>query len=208
MSQQIRLFVIGDSISIHYGPYLEKFLPDRFHYDRKRDAGAEKAEANLDIPSGANGGDSRMVLDYLRLRRKHSPIPADLLLLNCGLHDVKTNIGTGARQVSSRDYEENLEAILEIVKAAGWRLLWVHTTPVVDAVHNRPGASFHRHAPDVEAYNAIASRLMEAAGVATIDLHAFSAKFAPEGFCDHVHYNEEVRALQGAFIAGRLSAIA
>lgn len=40
-----RLFVIGDSISIHHGPYLKKILRDRYHYDRKR--GAEEALADL-----------------------------------------------------------------------------------------------------------------------------------------------------------------
>ncbi|MEM7108775.1 MAG: hypothetical protein AAF519_11155, partial [Bacteroidota bacterium] len=59
-----KIFVIGDSISIHYGPYLAQYLGTDFQYARKGDNG--EAFKNLDIPVGANGGDSRMVLDYLR----------------------------------------------------------------------------------------------------------------------------------------------
>ena len=34
-----RLFVLGDSISIQYGPYLQEFLGDKVEYDRKRNDG-------------------------------------------------------------------------------------------------------------------------------------------------------------------------
>ncbi|KIE48240.1 hypothetical protein U732_4009 [Clostridium argentinense CDC 2741] len=58
------LFVIGDSISIHYGPYLREMIKDKFAYDRKR--GLEHALIDLDKPVGANIGDSSMVLEYLQ----------------------------------------------------------------------------------------------------------------------------------------------
>lgn len=35
-----RLFVIGDSISIHYGPHLQRLLGATFDYDRKGGGGA------------------------------------------------------------------------------------------------------------------------------------------------------------------------
>lgn len=54
------LFVIGDSVSIHYGPYLKKMIEYKFNYDRKR--GIEQALEDLDTPIGANAGDSKMVL--------------------------------------------------------------------------------------------------------------------------------------------------
>ena len=50
-------YVIGDSISIQYGPYLESALGASWQYDRK--SGDAEARKNLDIPIGANGGDSR-----------------------------------------------------------------------------------------------------------------------------------------------------
>ena len=197
-----RLFVIGDSISIQYGPHLERFLAGKFHYDRKRDSGDEFAAANLDTPAGANGGDSRMVLAYLRSRREHQPIETDVLLLNCGLHDIKLGI-ENHRQVSPEDYAANLQAILKETRSANWQVVWVRSTPVIDEIHNSR-SSIQRRAADLAIYNEIADRIMTDAKVPLINLHSFSENFLPDGFCDHVHYTEEVRALQGAFIAGSL----
>lgn len=198
-----RLFVIGDSISIQYGPHLERFLQGIYHYDRKRNSGSRKAEADLDQAAGANGGDSDRVLAYLRTRRAENPIEADVLVLNCGLHDIKVE-GTGPRQVPLDEYENNLKEILEESRQGGWKLIWVRTTPVVDEIHNRR-ASFQRHGADVVAYNAVADRVMGEAGVPVVDLFSFTEKFLPEGYCDHVHFTEEVRVAQAAFLAGALS---
>ena len=33
-SKNRSIFVIGDSISIHYGPYLKEMIKDKFNYDR------------------------------------------------------------------------------------------------------------------------------------------------------------------------------
>lgn len=200
-----RLFVIGDSISIQYGPYLEAFVSGSFTYDRKRDAaGGAKAGHNLDVPQGANGGDSSMVLAYLKTRAARDPLKADVLLLNCGLHDIKTDLKTGARQVPPEDYARNLRAILVEAKTAGAAVIWVRTTPVVTEIHNARSRAFHRFAADVAAYNAIADEIMSAAGVPIIDLHGFSARFVPAGFVDHVHFSETVRERQAAYIAGAL----
>lgn len=201
-----RLFVIGDSISIQYGDALERRLAGTFRYGRKcDDAGAPKALSNLDVPTGANGGDSAMVLAYLRHRRATDPIRAEILLLNCGLHDIKTDPATRARQVEPAAYEANLRAIVAEVAAMGPTLVWVRTTPALAEVHNRPNSGFLRFAEDVAAYNAIADRVMAEAGVHVIDLFTFSQGFVPAGFCDHVHYTEPVREEQARFIAEQLT---
>ena len=200
-----RLFVIGDSISIQYGPYLEKQVAGTFIYDRKQDAaGAPKATGNLDVPTGANGGDSDMVLAYLRHRRAHDPIRADILLLNCGLHDIKIPTATGVIQVPLERYRANLLGIIGEARAMHLRLVWVRTTPVFDEIHNPRSRAFHRFARDVDSYNAAADTIMAAADIPVIDLHGFSLKFLPTGFIDHVHYREEIREKQAAFIFDEL----
>jgi len=50
------LFIIGDSISIQYGPHLKKMVEGWLHYGRKR--GEAEALNDLDRPAGTNGGDS------------------------------------------------------------------------------------------------------------------------------------------------------
>lgn len=40
--------------------------------------------------------------------------------------------------------------------------------------------------------------------VPVLDLYQFTLNLGEESYIDHVHYNEKVRALQAAFIAGSL----
>ena len=81
-------YVIGDSISIQYGPYLEAALAGTWQYARKE--GDAEARLNLDIPIGANGGDSGRVLGFLSSWADSVTAPIyDLMLINCGLHDIK-----------------------------------------------------------------------------------------------------------------------
>lgn len=200
------LFVIGDSVSMQYGPYLEKYVAGVWSYDRKRDDG--QAAKNLDVPTGANGGDSRMVLAYLRLKLKDEQFRPDVLLLNCGLHDIKRNVQTNAIQVDADSYRRNLEAIYELLHARGIKLIWVGTTPVEDERHNSRAKEFKRYARDLDEYNAIADRVMTQREVPVIDLYEFTRKLGSEHFIDHVHYDEAARALQAAHIAGFLRAYA
>lgn len=207
-STSLRLFVIGDSISIQYGPHLEKLVAGTFHYERKRDtSGDPEATRDLNVPTGANGGDSDMVVAYLRHRRAHDPIAADVLVLNCGLHDIKTEPATGMIQVPLAHYQANLRAIIDEAHAMNLRLVWMRTTPVIDEIHNTRSTAFHRYARDVAAYNTAADAIMGEAGVAIIDLHAFSTPHLPAGFSDHVHFIEPLREQQAAFIATELRRI-
>lgn len=200
----MNIYVIGDSISIQYGPYLEAYLDGFMGYGRKE--GEEAALLDLDVPQGANGGDSSMVLSFLRAKAAADGIDADILLLNCGLHDIKTDPQTGEKQVPLEQYRENLHAILDVVSVMRPRLVWVRTTPCDERVHNKPGMAFHRFAADCDAYNAAADAIMAGAGVAVLDLHTFTHNAGPEPYCDHVHFHEQIREKQGAFIAGWLVA--
>jgi len=200
----MRVYVIGDSISIHYGPYLQTYLKGFMEYSRKE--GEEEALLNLDTPQGANGGDSSMVLSFLKAKARSGGIDADLLLLNCGLHDIKTTPATGARQVSIEQYEENLVAILQTVADMQPKLIWIRTTPCDESVHNHPGMSIHRFAADCEEYNRVADRIMKATDIPSIDLNTFTLNLGPDLYCDHVHFHPHIREKQAAFIAGWLHA--
>jgi len=197
-----QLYVIGDSISIHYGPYLAQALQGVMHYARKE--GEAEALLNLDRPQGANGGDSAMVLAFLQAMQARGGLKADLLLVNCGLHDIKTDPQSGAKQVSLADYQANLHAIIATVRALGPTLVWIRTTPCDEAIHNQRQATFHRFAADGLAYNQAADAIMHSAGVPLLDLYTFTHNLGPDLYCDHVHFHEAIRAQQGAFIAGWL----
>ncbi|SFL16321.1 Lysophospholipase L1 [Paenibacillus sp. 1_12] len=197
------IFVIGDSISIQYGPYLKEQLEGEFGYDRKR--GETQAMIDLDQPLGANGGDSSMVMAYLEsaeaLGTKY-----DILLLNCGLHDLKTDLVTGNKQITLVQYRDNISGIVDLACKMSNSLVWIRTTDVIDHIHNAKSRNFHRFHADVLEYNAAADAIMRERGILILDLYGFSSKLGEEAFLDHVHYTDEVRKLQAAFISGYVHA--
>lgn len=191
------LHVVGDSISMRYGPYLEPMLCGVARYSRKPAAG--------DDPESANGRDSGAVLAYLTRLDAGARRDIDYLVVNCGLHDVKRSLADPRPLTSRAQYIENLRAITWYAAEETHTLIWVRTTPVIDAVHNSyPGMEFHRHAADVAAYNEAADAVMVAARAHIIDLFGFTASLGPDVYCDHVHFTPEVARLQAAFIAGNL----
>ncbi len=198
----MKIYIVGDSISIQYGPYLKGYLDGKMDYSRKE--GGEEALLNLDIPQGANGGDSSMVLSFLRAKVESGGINADLLLINCGLHDIKTDPDTGKRQVSIDAYSENLHAIVDTVERMKSTLIWIRSTPVDEAVHNNAGLNMHRFSADCDDYNRVADEIMKEAGVPSLDLHGFTQTLGSDLYCDHAHFHEHIREKQAAFIAGWL----
>lgn len=198
-----QLFVIGDSISMYYGPHLERLLQDAFAYARKM---GEEAMTNLDIPTGANGGDSSMVLAYLRALAGSGVFHPDVLLVNCGLHDIKTDPQSGEKQIPLERYRENLEGIVATAMDIGSRLIWVRTTPIIDARHNAIQRRwFHRFSADVDAYNAAADAVMRGLNVPIIDLHGFTERLGGHLFIDHAHFTERACECQAAYLAGAIT---
>ncbi len=203
---KMKIYVLGDSISVQYGPYLQKYLRGIAEFSRK--GGMDEAMRNIDRAVGANGGDSSMVLAFLEAESRSGGIDADLLLLNCGLHDIKTDPKTGKKQVSLEDYVKNLGEIVSTVSKMKPKLVWIRTTPCDEKIHNsRPTMEFHRFSADCKAYNEVADRIMDELEVPMIDLHTFTANIGGDIYCDHVHFHDDVREKQAAFIAGWLNAM-
>lgn len=200
-----KVFVIGDSISIFYGPYLKKCLEKDFVYDRKRDKG--EAMKDLDNPIGANGGDSNMVLAYLNELAADSSFYTDIFLINCGLHDIKIDRKTGKRAVSLDKYRENVLAIYQCIKDMGARMIWINSTPVNDTIHNSKNVGFYRYNQDVCEYNRVADSILVSKEVPIIDLYSFSLTFPLDAYMDHVHYKDEYRDRQAKFISDFLKNI-
>jgi hypothetical protein len=194
------LHVVGSSISEHYGPFLQQYLAGRLDYSRK-----ESMPGDPNEPNGANGGDSSLVLRYLRACRERN-WRWDVLLLSCGLHDLRRTLPAGAYQVAPDAYARNLHEIIACAGDLAHSVVWVRATPVVDAIHNAHQQAFRRFAADVVAYNTIADAIMQANNTPIIDLFAFTRALGDDVYLDHVHFMESVRQLQAAFIAGHVLA--
>jgi lysophospholipase L1-like esterase len=198
------IFVIGDSVSIHYGPYLKKMLKNKFEYDRKR--GIEQALTDLDSPVGPNAGDSRMIFEYLAEEYEKNT-KYDILLINCGLHDVRRERVLNKVQVELEDYKKNLAKIIKISRTMANKIIWIGLTPVIDEIHNSRKEGVLRYSKDVEAYDTAAKEIMGEYKVPCIDMYNFIKNLGTDVYLDHVHFNQEIRALQAAFIAGYVNYI-
>ncbi|OGF48342.1 MAG: hypothetical protein A2231_10170 [Candidatus Firestonebacteria bacterium RIFOXYA2_FULL_40_8] len=196
------LFVLGDSISMHYGPYLRQYLAGIFDYDRKRDKSISKKD--LYKPVGANGGDSSNVLSYLIEQKKKKLLKYDFMLLNCGLHDIKIYKNTVKNQISLSNYKKNLKSILALLKKTLTKVIWVRITHVDNKVHKARCKDFRRFNKDVEKYNKAADTIMKKNRISMIDLNTFTKNTGKKYFKDHIHYFDNIRAVQAAYISGFL----
>ncbi|MBZ9687452.1 SGNH/GDSL hydrolase family protein [Clostridium estertheticum] len=199
-----KIFVIGDSVSIHYGPYLKKLINHKFNYDRKR--GIEQALTDLDKPIGANARDSGMVMEYLTAEYIKNT-KYDILLINCGLHDARVDRASNKIQVKLEDYKMNLTKIIEISKSMANRTIWVGLTPVIDQIHNSREEGVLRYSKDIHAYDIAAKEIMEQNNIPCIDMYSFTKNLGIDIYSDHVHFKEEIRELQATLIADYLNCI-
>lgn len=52
----------------------------------------------------------------------------DILLVNCGLHDLRIDRETRIKQVSEEEYKSNLMKIVQLGKALSENFIWIRTT--------------------------------------------------------------------------------
>jgi acyl-CoA thioesterase-1 len=156
-----RVLLIGDSISMGYTIPVRELLKGRANVHR--------------IP--ANGGPTSNGLKNLKAWLGDAKW--DVIHFNWGLHDLKYIQDDPAKradpkapgshlQVPPAEYEQNLRELVKQLKATGAKLIWCNTTPVLEG-------SEGRIAGDELKYNAVAARVMQAAGIPTNDLHAHAA---------------------------------
>ncbi len=199
--QRPKFFLVGDSISIYYTPYLQTDLSGTYEFSRKTSQAPESIAKQLSDPN-VQGGNSSMVLEYLSKRYEDPAFRPDIVAINCGLHDIKRIPQTNAIAISPADYRSNLEKILQLVRSHHGKLIWISSTPVDDQRHNTLSKEFYRYDRDVVEYNGIARDFFTRSEVSIIDLYQFTKPFAPGHYIDHVHWDESTRMQQAAYIAG------
>ncbi len=145
-----RVLLIGDSISIGYTVPVRELL---------------KGKVNLHRNAG-NGGPTTNGL--ANLSKWLGDGKWDVIHFNWGLHDLKF-MPDGKQQVALADYEANLRNLVGQLKATGAELIWATTTPVAEGTLNPK-----RLDSDVQAYNAVARKIMDEQKVAVDDLYSFA----------------------------------
>jgi len=148
------VLIVGDSIAMGYAPLVAEALAGELAVRR----------------NDGNAGDSAHLLEHLP-DYLDAAGEADLVHLNCGLHDVKTPFGSERRQVPLEDYRTNLAEIVSRLVHRQRTVVWATTTPVLHARHHAV-KGFDRFEADVREYNAAAAEIVAAAEIPTNDLYA------------------------------------
>lgn len=119
-------------------------------------------------------------------------VPASIVHLNAGLHDLRYDPGRDAPVVPIGEYESNVRAILSRLRErTGARLIWATTTPVHEKLHAEHKLSRRRES-DVMSYNAVATGVARELGVEIDDLCAAVLAHGPDALwsTDGVHFND------------------
>lgn len=193
MAQKSPLYILGDSISIHYGPYLDRILGMKGKY---------RGLLRL-YPENTSNSEKVKELLLSDVRK----FPGETIIWNSGLHDVRRNREDRTIYTSMEDYMKNLEGIHDDLENKGFRQIFVNTTPVFDDKHNEKVTGWLRKDLDVRYYNDRAAEVMERLGVPLIDLYNFTLQKGEESLIDHVHFTPEVRAEQAQYISECLDRI-
>ncbi|MEE2658439.1 MAG: SGNH/GDSL hydrolase family protein [Candidatus Latescibacterota bacterium] len=152
-----------------------------------------------------NGGDSRNVLAHLDewiLSRS-----ADVLHLNCGLHDLKKPFDSICRQVEIEKYEDNLSQIFTRLRSeSACHLIWATITPVNEAWHHQH-KGFDRLESDIARYNEAALSVARSFCVDLNNLHGVIIEAGADRLLceDGVHFAEEGSRLLGSAVAAAVS---
>ncbi|HTF66282.1 MAG TPA: SGNH/GDSL hydrolase family protein [Edaphobacter sp.] len=201
-----KIFLVGDSISIYYTPFLQTDLSSTYSFSRKISPKPESVADQLSDPN-VQGGNSHMVLEYLLKRYSEPDFKPDIVMFNCGLHDIKRNPQSNAIAIDPNEYRSNLEKIVTLILQHHAKIIWISTTPVDDKRHNSISKEFYRYDRDVVQYNEIAKSVCAHFKIPIIDLYTFTKELGPGHYIDHVHFDEPTRAQQAAYIVGFVNGI-
>lgn len=185
MSSLPKVLIIGDSISIGYTPFVKQALEGR--------AVVERNEGN----AGPTIRGLKHIDEWL------GDTAWDVIHFNFGLHDMKyvsdsdelVAVEEGHQWIPFEQYADNLNQIVQRLKATSAKLIFATTTPVPEGVKGRvPG--------DHVKYNEAALAVMMANGVLVNDLCAVieTDREAKGGIPADVHYTEEGSKFLGAAV--------
>jgi lysophospholipase L1-like esterase len=154
--------------------------------------------------SEENGGNSERVLGQLDawvISQK-----PDIVHINCGLHDLRTELGNDKPAIPLPAYEANLRKIFSrLQNETRGTVIWTTTTPVNEAWHHAT-KGFDRWDANVAAYNATALKVAQEFKLEVDDLFVTVMKAGRDRLLspDGVHYKPEGYEVLGQAVAEKL----
>ena len=181
----LKVTLIGDSISGGYTPVVTGLLEGTAEVSRPQAAG------------GTSGYILAMLEDWC------VRAPADVIHLNCGLHDIVRLYGPHKSRIPIAAYRENVRTILDtLVEFTDAKVIWATTTPVDERAYLARCRLVCKE-EDVEAYNRVSVVAACELGVTVNDLHAAVMSAGRDTLLgeDGVHYTEAGYGLLGRQVA-------
>ncbi|MFA6102119.1 MAG: GDSL-type esterase/lipase family protein [Victivallaceae bacterium] len=178
------VLLVGDSIRMGYAPLVKQKLANK--------AIVKWPEENCE--------DSGKILNNIgKYIEANKP---DLIYINCGLHDIKSERGTDRKKIPLETYESNLNKIISLIKSKNIKILWASTTPVMEEAHNKI-QSFDRLNKDIKQYNETANKVMLAQGIRVIDHYQVIEKADKQTVFkkDGVHYTGQGSEILSAAVS-------
>ena len=188
-----KVLIIGDSISLHYTPYVTESL---------------KGKAIVKHHKGNAGPTMRGLAN---IEKWLGDTEWDVIHFNWGLWDI---YGWPYYHIdrSPAMYKKRLEQLVTRLKKTGAKLIWATTTPVCPAPER---TMIKQHKKEIviladteKEYLDAAQEVMEKFSVRINDLHSFMKdKRSKYALADNdVHYTAEGRKLQGEQVAKQITA--
>ena len=128
---------------------------------------------------------------------------ADIVHVNCGLHDIIRPHDARENRVPLAQYRANVERFLSrLVRSSSAAILWATITPI-DEVRQHRVQPFYRFENDIKLYNEEARSIAVRTGVAINDLYTAMLEAGPgERYTeDGVHFTEEGYRFLGEAVA-------
>jgi hypothetical protein len=187
-SEKKTVFLIGDSIRIHYSPYLRKIMGDSI---------------NIYEPS-ENCRNTHYILTALCVWPSICDLEkVDLVLFNAGHWDSARWEHDDSSLTPIPEYKKNIGKIIRRIRQSfpNAKHVFVTTTPINEQfdLGRNP-----RTAEDIINYNAAALEVVEAEGIPYYDAHAYMMANGEDHHEDACHYNSEGRRILAEFIAGKI----
>ena len=185
----VRVVLVGDSIRMNATPFVREHLPADWVLHSPPVNGESSHKLRAEIADWAPPGS------------------ADLVHINCGLHDIRHDPGRDGPVTTPEDYAANLDAIFGYLAGTGACVIWATSTPIDEATHNVVKCS-RRYVADLLRYNAISIAVAKRHGIRLHDLHAalMAAPWADLLSADGVHFKAEGNAWVGRLMAEALIA--
>lgn len=185
----VNVALVGDSIRLFSEPFVRRCLPSRF----KLRSPAENCKSSRNVAA--------------RIREWVRPATADVVLVNCGLHDIRHDPGQCRPVTSPEDYVANLQHVFAYLAATGASVIWATSTPIRESMH--AGIDSPRwYREDLVAYNRLSVELALGFGFGVNDLYGRLTEAAAERLLmpDGVHFNHVGNALIGKHVAAAIQA--